>query len=118
MKRNPAVMIAIGAVVLLIGLVLNFTGSAPKADSTMAQQCRDRLTSQKAEPSEIAQCSQAAFATAMTATDAQAAAQAISAANNSEIGGSMLAKFLLGAGLVLLIAGIAAKRKRPATDWK
>ncbi len=118
MRKNPAVMTAIGAIVLLIGLVLNFTGSAPKADPAMAQQCRDRLSAQKAEPSEITQCSQAAFATAMTATDAQAAALAISAANNSEIGGSMLAKFLLGLGLVLLIAGIAAKRKRPATDWK
>lgn len=60
----------------------------------------------------IAQCDETAFATAMTATDADAAARSISAANNSEIGGNAAAMFLIGLGLVLVIGGIVLQRKR------
>lgn len=56
----------------------------------------------------IARCQESAFATAMTASDAQAAATAISSANNSEVGGSMLSMFLIGLGLPLMIAGAVA----------
>jgi hypothetical protein len=77
----------------------------------MARQCQDKMKAQNAEPSLLAQCDQAAFAIAMTATDAQAAAQAISAANNTEVGDSLLPKFLIGLGLVCFIGGIFLKRK-------
>jgi hypothetical protein len=52
-------------------------------------------------------CDEAAFASAITATDAHSAAANISAANQSEIGGNMLAMFLLGSGIVLTLAGAA-----------
>jgi hypothetical protein len=50
----------------------------------------------------------------MTATDANAAARAISASNNSEIGGNALGMFLLGLGLVLTVVGALGWRKRAA----
>ena len=114
MKKNPVMLIGIGVLLLVLGAVLSFSSGPPKADAALAQQCRDRLTAEKSEQSLIEQCEGTAFATAMTATDAQAAALAISAANNSEVGGNMLSKFLLGVGIVLLAVGIFLKRKQTA----
>ncbi len=61
----------------------------------------------------LQRCDEAAFAAAMTTTDADAAARAINGANNAEIGGSTIAMFLLGLGLVLTIGGIYTARRRP-----
>lgn len=105
-------LICIGALLLILGIILNFGSGPPKADTALAQQCRENLTARQSEPSLIKQCDETAFATAMTATDAQAAAQAISAANNSEVGGSMWSMFLMGVGVVLLAAGVFLRRKQ------
>lgn len=113
MKKNPVAMIAAGALVLLVGLIMMFTGGAPKADAAMVQQCQTKLRAQNMEASFIKQCDEKAFATAMTATDANAAAQAISAANNQEIGGNSMALFFIGLGVVLVAAGGFTMRKRP-----
>jgi hypothetical protein len=112
MKKNPTVLICIGALLLLLGVILHFSSGPPKADTALAQQCRENLTARKSEPDLIKQCDETAFATAMTATDAQAAAQAISAANNSEIGGSTGSMFLIGVGVVVLAGGIFLRRKQ------
>lgn len=114
MKKNPAILICIGALLLVLGAILSFSSGPPKADAVLAQQCRDRMTAEKSEQSLVKQCDETAFATAMTATNAQTAALAISAANNSEVGGNALSKFLLGVGVVILAGGIFLKRKQAA----
>ena len=65
------------------------------ADASMAKQCRET-----------------AFATAVTATDAQSAARAISAANTSEIRSNGLAMALIGIGLALTIGGVVLRQKQ------
>jgi hypothetical protein len=112
MKKTPIIVIVLGLLLLGAGAVMQFTGGPPKADVGLAQHCREKLTGQGAGPSMIAQCDETAFATAMTATDADAAARSISAANNSEISGNAAAMFLIGLGLVLVIGGIVLQRKR------
>ncbi|MES2058372.1 MAG: hypothetical protein V4564_20715 [Pseudomonadota bacterium] len=107
--KNPVLLIVLGLVLLAAGAVLSLTGGPPKADAAIAAQCRERMRDQ---PDMAAKCDEAAFATAMTATDADSAARAISAANNSEIGGNTLAMFLLGLGVVLTGAGVFARWKR------
>ena len=112
MKRTPVLLIAIGLLALIIGGTMNFTGSAPKASPALVQQCQEKMRARNADDALVRQCSEAAFATAMTATDAQAAAQAISTANNSEVGGGFVAMFLVGLGLALFLGGILAWRKQ------
>ena len=107
------IVLALGLVLLVAGGLMSLTGGPPKADAAMASQCRERMKEQG--PDLLAKCDEKAFATAMTATDANSAAQAISAANNSEVGSNGLAMFLLGLGGVLAVAGIYMLRKRPGT---
>ncbi len=83
MNKPARMLMLAGVVALLIGAFLALAGGPPEA----------------------------AFATAMTATYANAAARAIRAANNSEIGGNALAMFLMGFGIVLLLVGFAKARK-------
>jgi hypothetical protein len=111
MKKHPLILIALGMLMALAGAVMSVTGGAPRADTKMIVACRERLKGQ--DPVTLQRCDEAAFATAMTATDADAAAHAISSANNAEIGGSTIAMFLLGLGLVLVIGGIYTVRRRP-----
>jgi hypothetical protein len=113
MKKNPVILFVLGLVLLIAGGLMSLTGGAPKADAAMASQCRERMKEQG--PDLSAKCDEKAFATAMTATDANSAAQAISAANNSEVGSNSLAMFLLGLGGVLAVAGIYMLRKRSGT---
>jgi hypothetical protein len=115
MKKNPVLLIVIGVVLLVAGGLMSFTGGPPKADAATALQCRQKMTAAGAEATIIAQCDQRAFASQMTATDATSAAQAISAANNQEIGGNSLAMFLIGLGLVLSIAGVFLRTRRRTT---
>jgi type II secretory pathway component PulM len=103
MKKNPSILLALGLLILAVGAVLSFSSGPPKAGSAIAAQCRERMKGQGAEM--VAKCDEAAFATAMTATDATAAARAISAANNSEIGSNSLAMFLIGIGSVFAALG-------------
>lgn len=111
MKNTARMLMLTGAIALLIGAILGFTGGPPEADAALAAQCRTKMTAQNADTALLAQCKEVAFATAMTATDANAAAKAISAANNSEIGGNSFAMFLMGLGVVLLVVGFLQKRK-------
>lgn len=112
MKKSPMILLVLGIVLLLAGGLMSFAGGPPKADATTASQCRERMKGQGSEM--LAKCDEKAFATAMTATDANAAAQAISAANNSEVGANGVSMFLLGLGAVLSVAGIVMLRKRSA----
>jgi hypothetical protein len=105
MKKNPLLLIAIGLVCLLIGGVMKVTGGPPGASPALVAQCRQNLAARGGDAGMIAQCKETAFATAMTATDANAAAGAISAANRSEVGGGMVSMFLIGLGLALLAGG-------------
>ncbi len=112
MQRSALLMLIPGLVLLGTGAVLQWTGGPPRADAALVQGCQAEMTARHAEPSLIAQCSDTAFATTMTATDPAAAARAISAANNSEIGGDTLAMLLLGIGLALTIGGGVMLQKR------
>lgn len=111
MNKNPKLIMIAGLVVLIIGVALMFLGGPPKASAAQQAQCVARLSGEAAL---AARCKEAAFATAMTATDADAAARSISAANNAEIGGGMLSKFLIGLGLVLAIGGFLIGRRQKA----
>ncbi|MES2183471.1 MAG: hypothetical protein V4505_02900 [Pseudomonadota bacterium] len=111
MLKNPRLLMVAGILALLIGAVLSVAGGPPKADAAMAAQCRTRFDGQADMQK---RCDEAAFATAMTATDAAAAAKAISAANTSEVGGNSLAMFIIGLGVALLLAGVLQMRKARA----
>ncbi len=113
MRKNPLVLLVVGVILLIAGALLTFGGTAPAADPATVAKCQERMKDQGAEM--LGRCKESAFATAMTATDANAAARAISASNNSEIGGNALGMFLLGLGLVLAVAGGLAWRRRAAT---
>ncbi|UYY58425.1 hypothetical protein [Sphingomonas sp. S2-65] len=111
MKKYPASVAVIGVILLLAGLALRLTNGPPAADPISVAQCEDRVRSQGAAM--IARCQDRAFASAMTATDANEAAAAISRANNAEVGGGMLAMFLIGIGAVMaVLGGIAARQQR------
>lgn len=110
MKQNSRLLLAIGIVLLALGAFMSFAGGPPKAGPAQAVQCRERLQDQGAEM--LARCDEAAFATAMTAIDANQAAASISASNNQEISGNTLGMFLLGLGLVMTVAGLLASRKQ------
>jgi len=111
-KKNPLVLLVVGVILALAGALLAFGGTAPAADAATVAKCQERMKDQGAEM--LGRCRESAFATAMTATDANAAARAISASNNSEIGGNALGMFLLGLGLVLTVVGALGWRKRAA----
>jgi hypothetical protein len=112
MKTKPLLLLVLGLLLLGAGAAMQFTGGPPPADTPLAQHCREKLIAQGAGPSMVAQCDQAAFATAMTATDAAAAARSIGAANRSDVGGNAVAMVLIGLGLVLAIGGIIFQRTR------
>lgn len=103
MKLNPRITLVIGIVLLAAGAFISFGSAPPAADPASAAACRERFKDQGQEM--LARCDEAAFATAMTATDANQAAASISASNTQEIGGNALGMFLLGVGLVLTLAG-------------
>jgi len=104
--KNPLLLIAIGLICLVIGVLMKTTGGPPGADPALAAQCRQTMIERGGDADLIAQCDGAAFASAMTATDADSAARSISAANRSEIGGGMVSMFLLGIGLAFVAGGL------------
>ncbi|ATY31166.1 hypothetical protein [Sphingomonas psychrotolerans] len=110
MKMNPRVALVIGIVLLAVGAFITFGNAPPKADPVSAAACRERFKDQGQEM--LDRCDEAAFATAMTAADANQAAASISASNNQEVGGNALGMFLLGIGLVLTLAGGVAWMKQ------
>ena len=109
MKRHPIAVLALGLLLLAAGAFLQVTGGPPRADAALAQQCRDKMTGDGTDM--LVRCDDVAFASSVTATDAASAARAISAANNHEIGGNMLAMFLIGIGLALVLGGVLLRRK-------
>ncbi len=112
MQKNPLLLTILGLVLLGVGAVMQFTGGAPRADAALVLRCQEEMKARGADASMAKQCSETAFATAVTATDAQSAAQAISAANTSEIGSNGLAMFLIGIGLVFTIGGVVLRQKQ------
>jgi hypothetical protein len=110
MTRNPRLLLIVGIVLLLVGGILSFGSSAPRADPAQVAQCRERMKDAGAEMQ--ARCDEAAVATAMTATNADEAAASISAMNNQEVSGNTLGMFLLGLGVVVSLAGVLAMRKQ------
>ena len=104
MKNKPSMVFLLGLVLLAIGGIMSLAGGPPRANAAAVAQCRERMADQGADM--LAKCDEAAFATAMTATDGDSAARAISAANTSEIGGNALAMFLMGIGAALTIGGL------------
>ena len=116
MKNKARLLMLAGLVALLIGGVLRFTGGPPAADAALVARCQRTMAARNAEASLLAQCKDAAFATAVTATDAASAAQAIGAANRQEIGSHSLSMFLMGLGAVLLVTGFLQERKRKGTS--
>ncbi|WP_010188121.1 hypothetical protein [Sphingomonas sp. PAMC 26605] len=113
MKKNPVILLVLGLALLAAGGLMSLTGGPPKADAALTSQCRERIKDQGSDM--LAKCDEKAFAVTMTATDANSAAQAISAANNSELGSNSLSMFLIGLGGVLTVAGIFMLRKRSST---
>jgi hypothetical protein len=111
LKNKPIMLIAAGLLLLGIGAIMQLRGGAPQADAALVARCQAEMKTRGADADMIARCIDTAFATAMTATDANAAARSISAANNSEIGSNALAMFLIGLGLVLTVAGGLLYRK-------
>lgn len=109
MRKTPLVLLILGLALMAIGGVMTLKGGPPRADPAIVAQCRDRMRDQGADM--LAKCQEQAFATAMTATDADAAARAIGTANTAEVGGTMLGMVLLGLGLVLTIAGAITSRR-------
>jgi hypothetical protein len=110
MNRKPIVILVLGLVLLTSGGILSMSTGAPKAEAARAAQCRENMKDQA--PDMLAKCDEKSFAIAMTATDANAAAQAISAANNPEVGTNTLSMFLLGLGGALTVASIFMLRKQ------
>ena len=103
MKLNPRFALVIGIVLLALGAFISFGNAAPAADPASAAACRERFKDQGQEM--LDRCDEAAFAMAMTATDANQAAASISASHHPAIGGNAIGMFLLGIGLVLSLAG-------------
>jgi len=101
----------LGIVLLLTGLVLELHGGPSKADGQLVQACQNEMKRREAGPDMIARCSDTAFATMTTATNAESAARSISAANNQEVGSNMTAMFLIGFGITLTFAGILFYRR-------
>jgi hypothetical protein len=110
LKKNSLILIILGLLLLAVGTSMQFGGTAPKADPALVQRCQEQARERGMDAATAAQCENTAFATALTATDADAAARAISTANGSEIGGTMVAMFLIGLGLILTIGGVIARR--------
>ena len=95
-----------------VGAVMQFTGGPPRADAALVLRCQEEMKTRGADASMAKQCSETAFATAMTATDAHSAARAISAVNTAEIGSNGLAMALIGIGLALTIGGVVLRQKQ------
>ncbi|CAN5675007.1 hypothetical protein BH11PSE6_BH11PSE6_24980 [soil metagenome] len=110
MKKNPLILIVLGVLMLVAGAVMKLNGGVPGADAATTARCQERMKDQGLDM--LRRCDETAFATAMTATDADAAARAISAANNDEVGSNALAMFLIGLGMVMTIGGVLVARRR------
>ncbi len=112
MQKNPLLLIILGLVLLGVGAVMQYAGGPPRADAALVLRCREEMKTRRVDASMEKQCSETAFATAMTATDAQSAARAISVANISEIGSNGLSMALIGIGLALTIGGVVLRQKQ------
>lgn len=101
--KKPVLLMALGLLLSTAGAIMSLSSGLAKADPAISAQCKSRMKDQGADM--VAKCDEATFAAAMTATDANEAARAISASNNSEIGSNSLAMFLIGIGVVLAAFG-------------
>lgn len=79
----------------------------PPADAALEADCRAEVTRQGGELlNRIDQCTEQAFAAAMTATEARAAAQKVSSANQMAILAHTASMVSLGGGTILVIVGL------------
>lgn len=117
MKSKPVIAVVVGLVLLVIGGFMQFRGTTPAANPELTAACRAEMQNRGGDAQLIKQCDDQAFASAITATDAQSAAQSISAANRQEVGGNMISMFMIGLGLALFVLGLirtATQRKAAA----
>ena len=106
MKSKPMIAVVIGLILLVIGGFMQFRGNTPAANPELTAACRTEIQNRGGDADLIKQCDDQAFATAMTATDAQSAARSISAANRQDVGGNMISMFMIGLGLALSVLGL------------
>ncbi|KWS03395.1 hypothetical protein AZ78_0941 [Lysobacter capsici AZ78] len=112
MNKKSLLLVLAGLLVFVIGGWLKFSGGPADADIAVVEKCRAEMDKRNADAAMRDKCEEAAFAHAVTATDAASAARAISAANENEIGGNGLAMFLLGLGAALTVGGVLVGRRR------
>ncbi len=113
--KTPMIMLVAGLLSLAAGVWMQLSAGAPAAEPALTQQCQTVMKARGADTAMIAQCGEKAFATTVTATDAQDAARSISAANNSEVGSYALSMLLIGLGAALSIfGGVLMRRSRAA----
>lgn len=112
MNKKSLLLVVAGLLLLVVGGYLKFSGGPASPDIAVVEKCRAEMDKRGSDAAMRDKCEEAAFAHMITATDADSAARAISAANQGEVGGNMLAMFLLGLGAALTIGGVLAGRRR------
>lgn len=112
MNKKAFGLVLLGLLMLVAGGYLRFSGGPASADIAVVEKCRAEMARRGADAAMTGKCEEAAFAHMITAVDADTAAQAISAANRSEIGGDTLSMFLLGLGAALVVGGVWIGRRR------
>ena len=116
---KPKVMIIVGPICLLIGLFLQFGNFGSGISAVDKQICETAVQTQDwggQKDEFLARCdSDVGFVAMMKAKQqgggAQETAQAIAAANRSDVGGGMLSMFLMGFGVVLTLGGLFVGKK-------
>jgi hypothetical protein len=111
MVSKSLIQMLIGALLLVAGVAMQFSGSGG-ANAALEAQCRAEMATRGPAAVQLAdQCSEPAFASAITAQNAESAAAAVGSANRASVGSGLIAWFLIGVGLVLLVAGFVQHRR-------
>lgn len=118
-SSRPVILTGLGVLVLAAGLYLQFgTSSVSLADQQRCEKIVSDIYANSAEAknSLLPKCSEPGMVAMMDAkaggSDATTAAASIASANQSDIGSNALSFGLIGAGLGLLLGGIATLLRR------
>lgn len=112
--RKPKLLALLGLIILVVGVALNISSDSVSQEDQLA--CEAIVKEQHGgHPELMDKCTEPGMVAMMRASEqnlsAQEAAQNISAANQSSLGGGLLAKFLLGLGLALFLVGLWGIKK-------